>query len=208
MKVHRYWASLMLPPSEPWRGNVVRALHDDVIDWFDDLLPAECLAWVESRMDLVNEANRLRHRGNLVRWWLLREMGGVWLDYDVTPLTDLTQLRRPFIGGLVSDGVEHAVSCVVGLPRGHRLACDMVDAINAAPVSQRRSPEVSGDDMVAVFRKGIRIEPMPFDAAGRLCLAEHPTYVHEFATGVRDEVEAWKWRLPLQAREEAEACGR
>lgn len=183
MRVHRYWKG-PLPESEPWRGNVVRGLHEDVTDWDDDKLPGVCLDWVDSRMDLVNETDQLRHRGNCVRWWLLREFGGVWLDHDVTPLVDLTLLPQPFIGGLVAYGTKHPVTCVVGLPRDHELARRMVWLIDSATPSERRSTDVSGDAVVAALftRCHVRIEPMPFDANGTLWSAERPTYVHEFAT--------------------------
>lgn len=187
MDVHRYWSGPALT-TEPWMGAVVRTLHPSarVTDWTDELLPRECVQWVDAHMELVNEANRLRHRGNLVRWWLLDRFGGVWLDHDVIPLVDMTLLPQPFIGGFEAYGESFVCTCVVGLPKGHRLAASMKLAIESATPSERRSVEVSGDIVAAALRGSVRIEPMPFDSLGEVWMGERPTYIHCWNTGRKD----------------------
>lgn len=72
MLIHRYWTG----PDAP-----------NIQHYTDDDLPIELVSWLDDRMRLATH-RPLHHRSNMVRWWLLYEHGGVWLDCDIpTPET-------------------------------------------------------------------------------------------------------------------------
>ena len=175
--IHRYWHGGQLPATEPWVGSTLRGMGP-VTDWTDDTLPPEVVAWLDAHAAQVRPTDALRHRANLVRWWILSELGGVWCDHDVIAFQPLDQLPRPFCAA-------HAGSpctSVLGFDVGHRVPLVMLDAIAAAPlVGQFRSRDVSGERALRwVIISDVELRPLPFDSLGR---AEgKPWAVHLFAS--------------------------
>jgi len=173
--LHRYWTGASLPDTEPWVGWVIEKMHPDLMlhDWTDDHLSDEIVGWLDGAAVQVKEEDRPRHRANMVRWWLLREYGGIWLDYDIIPLAPLPVDRRMCAtpGSLPS-------SCVIGLPAPNDpLADKMLTAIQGAgPQSDRPSVEVSGDKqlMRVAQHEGLHLLPMRFGLHGDVANATSP----------------------------------
>lgn len=74
--IHRYWHGDGLVTPEDF--------YDDEYRWSDRDIPPELEEWISARHGVVPLDDLGRHRANFVRWWLMWEHGGVWLDYDIT----------------------------------------------------------------------------------------------------------------------------
>jgi hypothetical protein len=165
--IHRYWSGRAQPPN-PWLHNLVWQVHGravPVVDWTDEQLPAEVVAWLDSHRLEVRPPDRLRHRANMVRWWLLRAHGGVWLDHDVVPLAPVLDLPRPWSAALSSS----RVGCAIGLDAGDLFAETMLSAMPCVPGVGRSSLDVSGDRLLCTLAPG-RMERVPllFDGQGNI----------------------------------------
>lgn len=176
--IHRYHTG---PPMDVayFISGAVRDLHDEVVDWTDETLPDGVRSELDELGGMVPEQDLPRHRANIVRWWLLDEYGGTWLDHDVLPLRRLD--RGPDVTGAIG---SMRCSCVVRLTAHHDLARRMLDEIRQAPEGDS-APAVSGDHLLT------RLCPtdmgklhMPHTAVGRLRLT--PTWgIHLWATSSR-----------------------
>lgn len=177
--IHRYWAagSPGPPPADPWLGAVIANLHPGQVvrDWTDDTIPGR----LRHRLDADPLTADPRHRANVARWWLLARHGGIWLDHDVIPL-------RPLPDGAWTARLDQRCGCAVRVPLGHELPSAMLDAIEAAPRTERSRPvDVSGDRLlhrVAAGYLGLGSHPLPFDAAGRPVIGATPWAVHLWST--------------------------
>lgn len=125
MMVHRYWCG---PDEPPVDGPV----------WHDTDLPDALASWCDERMGQVCGIDAPRHRSNMVRWWLLLEHGGLWLDHDALLHQD------PPEGPWVASHRGHACAAAIHLPPGHELAWAMLHHIDHQPPSDRPCPQVSG----------------------------------------------------------------
>lgn len=181
--IHRYWTG-PAPATEPWVGWVVRGLHADVRDWSDATLPAELHRFLDQMGGRVRAQDTLRHRANIVRLWLLREFGGVWLDHDVVPLRRLDDDERPFAaahGGTLCN-------CAMGFDQGDPLLTDALDLIGAAPRSRDAlSPVVSGELLLGdLWSRRVEWRQLPFDALGRATRGAEPWALHLFASASKN----------------------
>lgn len=141
---HRFWCG----PNEPSVTGPV---------WHDDDLPDPITWWCDARMDQVDHNDRHRHRSNLVRWWLLAELGGLWLDHDATLHAD------PPPGDWVAGVGLHACAAAIQLEPGHPLAWAMLAHFETLPPSRHRAPAVSGQAPLAAFAPvhQVRLEQIP-----------------------------------------------
>jgi len=94
----------------------------EVVDWTDHKLPGELLRLCDTADRLVVSSDRWRHRANIVRWWLLREHGGIWLDHDVVPLSRVDQLAERWTAA----ARNYRVTCALGFPKGDPLPIRML----------------------------------------------------------------------------------
>lgn len=83
--IHRYWAGEMPRYVRTFGDEAREVAGVPVIDWSDDILPDKALELVEGETDL-------RHRSNVIRYWLLLTYGGMWIDGDVEVLRDVRPL--------------------------------------------------------------------------------------------------------------------
>lgn len=90
--MHRFWIGDPRP-QHLWITLVVAQSQPDLIDWTWDSLPKE----LTSQLDPNDDP---RHLSNLVRYWLLYEYGGLYLDSDVIPLRNLTGAPNPWTASL------------------------------------------------------------------------------------------------------------
>lgn len=142
--IHRYWSG----PDEP---------DIDGPAWHDSDLPADIAAWCDSRMGQVLDLDGPRHRSNMVRWWLLAEHGGLWLDHDAV------LHGTPPVGAWVGALGQHACAAAIALPPDHPLAWAMLHEIDQQPVSDRPCPQVSGSYLLTRLANqlGVRFEQIP-----------------------------------------------
>lgn len=177
--VWRYWTPAgEAPPYSGWIGSVIDSLSPGARCDLTaaDLPPAigSVLQWVSPRAPVQQS---WAHAANLVRWALLAEYGGVWLDHDVIPLVDLTALPLPWCASV---GQEF-VSCAIGLAAGDPLAAAMLAAGLEWGALQDgdQAAVASGDGLLngwAGPHRSARIKrlarhhlapiPLPFDAEG------------------------------------------
>lgn len=164
IQLHRYWSG-PLPGTEPMVGRRVRSLGHDLYDWTDDTLPVAVVEWLDAGSDQVVAADRLRHRANMVRLWLLNEHGGVWVDHDVIPFIDLGTLPRPFAAS--HNGT--LCNCVLGFDAGHPMIRQALDIGAVMPHDRRgQSVSVSGERLLEHVRTpDVTLFPLPFDKLGR-----------------------------------------
>jgi hypothetical protein len=117
--VHLYWsgpgARQARHAAACWRGRL----------WTDADLPPEFLEWVDRYQPLFlgdrNLANWHRHRSNLVRYRLLRDLGGTWVDCDLEPCP-IPVSTRAWVGD----------NYAFGGPRGHPLFVDLCTEVESA----------------------------------------------------------------------------
>lgn len=84
-----------------------------------------------------------RHASNLVRYWLLWRYGGLWLDHDVIPLTDLCR-GGPFVATIG----EVRCGAVMWFPQPkHPMCIELLNAAREAP--QGPAPRRSGDHLLS-----------------------------------------------------------
>lgn len=161
MKVHRYWEGEKSGLNN-WTGKALRHLGHDVDTWNYLTLPPECREWVDSVTDLVIPRQRLRHRANCVRWWMLAEYGGWWADYDLVPFRHFDTL--PFPATASHSGVR--CTSWLAFPAGHEVPLTMMAAISAGE-GVGNSPEQSGEALLeSLCPPEIASVPLPINSGG------------------------------------------
>jgi hypothetical protein len=143
--IHRYWSDLTPHVPEPaGNGRSVEWWHPgELHDWHDDEVPDEIMRWCRRRWDAARYADLPRHQANMVRWWLLWEHGGTWLDHDV-----ILHARMP-AGEWVGkhhrlSGEEMGCASMISLPPKHELMRRMLDHCQTIASSNLPCPRVSG----------------------------------------------------------------
>lgn len=120
-----------------WLGNGVKPPIFD--QWWDELgrmHPGFKMLTVSDReavrmlpkelFKIWDEAGSLSQQSDIIRYLLLANEGGVYMDCDVMPLKPFTQLLedpRPFAGKRSSKSFEAAV---IGCPKGHPAAMELL----------------------------------------------------------------------------------
>jgi hypothetical protein len=149
MIIHWYWTGGPMPD---WQWAIVRmwqVMHPDfeVRGWTDDTIPTL------RNQDLFDDPARFspksnvgQYRANLLRYELLLDYGGVWVDTDLEP--------RRHIGPLVEQGAFAAWetqdqwinNALLGFPAGHAAMQTIVDGLRDSVLSKRhlRSNHQSG----------------------------------------------------------------
>src|SRR4051794_38868686 len=108
LQIHRYWDG---PPQaeHQWTARVVTSLHPGaaLTDWTPEGLPPD--------VRVLTGSGDVRHDANMVRYALLSQFGGLWLDHDVIPLRSLLGSARCWTAGV---GQCHEGS-VMWFPKAH-----------------------------------------------------------------------------------------
>ncbi len=161
--IWRYWTGLDPDPFPQFAG-LWRQLHPDwtVHDLTDEDLAPDVRAWVDRNEYLCPADDAGRQRGNLVRWRLLAEHGGVWVDADLEPLKPVGPLVAggPFIAGGRAPRPELGF---VGVPPGHGFAVEACTKIR----SGCNAPESSGARVAdEVLRNHPDVRRLPLYADG------------------------------------------
>ena len=174
--IHRFWAGSVKPDYVDLFGSELAIMHPDwqVKDWTKEGLPATVLNQVALTTARVARKDVHRHTSNLVRYALLAEYGGVWVDCDVRPLRpfDVLLADHPRFASLYGNPEGALILSPPGHPVFERL---LADAGKAAGKKQRPgSLDLSGAGLLKrTIRSFDDVELLPAsavfgtDAAGR-----------------------------------------
>lgn len=162
MTVHRFWHSDAPLPYPVVDNYVARSYH--TIDWTFDNLPFDIQDLAVRSAEFVG-ADILRHYSNVARLYVLLEHGGIYLDHDIIPLTNLEYLPRPFVG---SYGGIHAPIWpgVMGFPPEHPMLEAALDRIGDV-TEPGNALSVSGFHILrAVLTPDVSFHSLSCDATG------------------------------------------
>lgn len=162
MTVHRFWHGDSHPPY-PVIDNYVAQSYD-VRDWTLNTVP-NLIELYESSSRFIPAPDQLRHISNIARLLILVEHGGIWLDHDVLPLTDLESFPRSFAA---SDGgtFPSIWSCLLAFQANHPTLHCALDSIKSLS-SYTPVPVASGSQLLNRFRTpDITLHPLACDAMG------------------------------------------
>lgn len=140
--VHRYWTGQPHPLASFTNHAVMSMAPGYVINWSDGSLPKECLEEVAQAEGKVRPVDAIRHRCNVIRWWLLANHGGYTVHHDFIPLVPLDTLPYP------ATAAHPSLRCTsfLAYPVGHPIPLRMLEEVRQAPPSNTASaPEVSGE---------------------------------------------------------------
>lgn len=124
MLVHRYWHGKP-NPLHKWTGRILQSLGHEVKEWTDETIPGDVIRLIHDSSIRVREADRIKHRSNVVRWWALFIYGGWWADSDLIPLRPFTELPQP---GTAAHGGVRCTSWLAFPPR-HEVPQAMLTSI-------------------------------------------------------------------------------
>lgn len=166
-----------------WIGEYVPDYHDWVKKCVEKTQTDELCIWTKSDLNHIDIDwdDDPRHISNVVRYFLLHKYGGLWLDCDVIPLTDLCS-QTSFVAGL---GGKPEGACM----RFHKPgSLFMEECFNESlrNTTSERSPLRSGSRMLHRIIKrhsdvNIRNDLFSHDRNGSL-VNKFPKCVHLWAT--------------------------
>jgi hypothetical protein len=142
--IHLWWDDTP-PPAVEACADAWKAMHPG---WVVHLWGNEPDLPVVPNTDSVTAVDLVRHRSNLIRWWLLVTFGGVWVDCDTEPLAPLDPLINtdsPFCGSVA--GPE---ATIIGGPAGHRLFTALYEHSQRTTV-RTTAPHLSGAHLLARY---------------------------------------------------------
>lgn len=190
-RIHLWWntdpPAPVMAAAESWQE---LHPHWDVHLWGadDKLTPALAAA---DHTGVVDD-DRVRHRSNVVRWWLLATYGGVWVDTDTEPLHPLDELvtdDRPFCAR-----VAVTEATVIGGPARHPLFAEAFARSTQRRTRPDSAPATSGAYLLDELARSHDVRVLEagafcdFDARGRTIRPpQHsPRYArHDWATSSR-----------------------
>lgn len=180
--VHRWWQGEP-SPMEPWLHHVIKSLNPgwEIIDHDED--PTDFVPGQVKPEDLI------RHKSNVFRYQIMRDVGGVWMDNDLVPLAPFDDLIN--LGPVTAALGQQREGCFLMFPPNHPLMDELLRFISVAPDGLlRRSADVSGAQaltfMGAQHRDvGFETRVVPFDAAGQRTPVDRPIAVHLWTTSAQ-----------------------
>lgn len=162
--IHRYWTGTPHPLANFTNHAVMSMAPGYVINWSDGTLPPECLEEVAQAEGKARSVDAIRHRCNVIRWWLLANQGGYTVHHDIIPLVPLDTLPFPMTAA------HFASRCTsfLAYPVGHPVPLQMLEEIRHAPLSDTASaPEVSGELKLTQIDTETPSLRFPWDELGR-----------------------------------------
>lgn len=177
MIVHRCWVGDASSPIGTWQRRVLTELGHEVVDWND---PSAFEIPRTAPMDDLRQWRR--HVTNVMRFAVLHEHGGMYLDHDVIPVRALPEAPWIATHGIVTNSA-------IALPPQHPFAAAVLEAISAAPPAET-SLEASGERLVTrIYRSlghPVPLVPLMYDRYGRLLNADAPL-VHIWSAGTEGD---------------------
>ena len=143
--IHQLWIGPKSPPSNHMATWKNKNPSFEYIRWSEDELKKrnfnlECT-------DKINEIEEINGKADIIRWEILYEYGGVFIDADsvcVEPIDDILMSKEAFAGweqevvrpGLVATGT-------MGFPPKHPLVRNAIDFILRNEVSQKKTKQMA-----------------------------------------------------------------
>ena len=143
--IHQLWIGPKSPPSNHMATWKNKNPSFEYIRWSEDELKKrnfnlECT-------DKINEIEEINGKADIIRWEILYEYGGVFIDADsvcVEPIDDILMSKEAFAGweqevvrpGLVATGT-------MGFPPKHPLVRSAIDFILRNEVSQKKTKQMA-----------------------------------------------------------------
>lgn len=132
-------------PLDPFARHAILQCHMDAslldLQGFDDL-PEEYRTDLSKCQNQVMASQKLRHWSNIIRYRLLFDYGGLWLDYDMIPFQNLMRETHPWTAATRMHKREGAV---LWFPEpGHPMLKAMLDRIYDSPDGNYSCVQVSG----------------------------------------------------------------
>jgi hypothetical protein len=181
--IHRYWGGPVRPPYVDQFDATLRDLHPgwEVVTWTPETLPGSVNRILARTAGGAFAHETERHRSNVIRYWLLDTIGGIWADCDIKALRPFDPLlaRTPFFASLGSS-IEGGL---IGAAPGHPVFAALLAECRS---SDRRQSSVSLSGAGLLGRVVPRFDDVQLlearavfqcDAAGR------PVVEHEPAGG-------------------------
>lgn len=137
--IHLFWGG---PPMPAYLADHLQAQRDlhpgwDVLLWTPETLPPlRHQRFYDNPEKYSPKSNVWQYRANLVRYELLHDRGGFWVDLDMEPRVPLDHLRS---GLLVAAWERQDVwinNALIGAPPGHPALAEILDGIPASIRSQ------------------------------------------------------------------------
>jgi hypothetical protein len=155
-----------------------------LVDHDDD---AELGEWADWFAPLALERDMPRHRANVIRYRLLFEQGGIWLDHDVRVLASLEPLRR---GPRVAAVGTQPEGSMMAMPAYHPFLWDLLVRVGGmvGQVDAGTAPQRSGGRLLRDVWPGhcgtvsLDRSTIPYDAAGRSNFVGVPLAEHRWST--------------------------
>lgn len=143
---HRYWTGEPHPLAAFIGNAVVANAPGPVLDWSDETLPEGCREAIERNADKVHPLDEIRHRCNIIRWWMLYHHGSYTIHHDLIPLVPFVELPFPVTAAHTD---EWRCSSFLAFPKGHEVPAYALEAIDRAPRCETgAAPEVSGERLL------------------------------------------------------------
>lgn len=169
---------------EPWLGAVLKSLNplEEVIDWTDQSLPEEALAFVDGTMSKVPSSHYPRHRSNVIRIWLLNHFGGTWYDHDLIPLAPLDELPEV----ATASHRYSRCNCFLRFPVGHPFLGEMLNRIQKS--GEVPSSVCLGELLVHEVASNYDIATLvlPLEVDGTPNTVAEPWAIHAYMTSSRE----------------------
>lgn len=168
--IHQYWTGAPMPAAFSEFAAGWRRLHPDweYRLWGDCDLPPLQNQSLFDRADELCPGFEGQLRSDVVRYELLREFGGVWVDTDFEcyrPIDDLLDGVGCFAAWELQDRVVN--NAILGCEPGDTFMCRLVDGLSASVLSgrSRRPSKISGPHYLTAQYRGHEAELTVFPQA-------------------------------------------
>lgn len=143
-RLHLWWHDPVFPESVSVTRNAWAELHPswDVYLWCREEELTLALATAAANNGSVVAQDRHRHMSHLVRWHLLHDHGGVWVDCDTEPIAPIDDVLTP--GTPFCSSLSGPRPTVIGGPPGHPLWTGLIQASSRHTSQPVTSPTLSG----------------------------------------------------------------
>jgi hypothetical protein len=149
MLIHWYWTG---PPMPEWQWNIVRMWEEmhpefEVRGWTDETIPKL------RNQDLFDDPKRFspksnvgQYKANLLRYELLLDYGGVWIDTDLEPRRHIGRLLELGAFAAWEDQDRWINNAFLHFPAGHPAMQTIVDGLRESVLGnpELRSNRQSG----------------------------------------------------------------
>jgi len=173
-RIHRYWTGDAPRPASSILAGRIASGFGDLTDWTDESLPGPITDLLDQHAEEVPEDQRPKHRANIVRYALLSQFGGLWMDHDVVLMNIPFRGMSPWIAASNS----HIVNSIIFSPAGDPHLSQAIAAISPADTSY----EASGGGMLERIWTDVQRINLPWSYEGVRDREVQPWALHFWAS--------------------------